>query len=261
MFARLGFSVAAHVEPDVLLVDEVLSVGDYLFQRKCMERMHAVIRNGATVVFVSHNLREVANLCQRSLLLEHGHVETIGPTSEVIQAYYKSTESQRSGGVNGEDKQVMITRVSVYDDTGPQVEFESGSKLHVTVQARAMAIHDDMSVVIQIVDENQYPVFDTCTQRLGAGAIRLESDQMLICTFELNLNLASGTFHVNAFLYRYLTEQNYDRWISAATFFVSGAPEVRGIVTLRPKLAECRVDNTAEFEIVNQTFARGISYD
>jgi len=261
MFARLGFSVAAHVDPDVLLVDEVLSVGDYLFQRKCMERMHAVIRNGATVVFVSHNLREVANLCQRSLLLEHGHVETIGPTSEVIQAYYKSTESQRSGGVNGEDKQVMITRVSVYDDTGPQVEFESGSKLHVTVQARAMAIHDDMSVVIQIVDENQYPVFDTCTQRLGAGAIRLESDQMLICTFELNLNLASGTFHVNAFLYRYLTEQNYDRWISAATFFVSGAPEVRGIVTLRPKLAECRVDNTAEFEIVNQTFASGISYD
>src|SRR6266545_2343792 len=80
MYARLGFSVAAHVDPDVLLVDEVLSVGDYLFQRKCIERMNMVIAGGATVIFVSHNLREVAALCQRSLLLEHGTVQTIGPT-------------------------------------------------------------------------------------------------------------------------------------------------------------------------------------
>src|SRR5262245_49533902 len=72
MFARLGFSVAAHVDPDVLLVDEVLSVGDYLFQRKCVERMNEVIAGGATVIFVSHNLQAVANLCPRSLLLERG---------------------------------------------------------------------------------------------------------------------------------------------------------------------------------------------
>lgn len=89
MYARLGFSVAAHVDPDVLLVDEVLSVGDYLFQRKCIERMNSVITSGATVIFVSHNLREVAKLCQRSLLLERGQVQMIGATSEVIRAYYK----------------------------------------------------------------------------------------------------------------------------------------------------------------------------
>src|SRR5215475_5329328 len=88
MYARLGFSVAAHVDPDVLLVDEVLSVGDYLFQRKCMERMQTVIGSGATVIFVSHNLREVANLCQRSLLLERGQVRAIGPTADVIREYY-----------------------------------------------------------------------------------------------------------------------------------------------------------------------------
>ena len=96
MFARLGFSVAAHVDPDVLLVDEVLSVGDYLFQRKCLERMHSIIRSGATVVFVSHNLREVAQLCQRSLLLEQGQVEAIGPTEEIIAAYYKRAQRPRS---------------------------------------------------------------------------------------------------------------------------------------------------------------------
>ena len=104
MFARLGFSVAAHVDPDVLLVDEVLSVGDYLFQRKCLERMHAVIRSGATVVFVSHNLREVANLCQRSLLLERGQVQLVGPTEEVIRDYYKRGQQQRLSPANSVDR-------------------------------------------------------------------------------------------------------------------------------------------------------------
>src|SRR5216117_507568 len=87
MFARLGFAVAAHVEPDILIVDEVLSVGDYLFQQKCFERMNEVMSGGATVVFVSHNLRAVSLLCERSLLLERGRVVTMGPSHEVIKAY------------------------------------------------------------------------------------------------------------------------------------------------------------------------------
>src|SRR5713226_6449515 len=106
MFARLGFSVAAHVDPDILLVDEVLSVGDYLFQRKCVERMHSVIASGATVVFVSHNLREVANLCKRSLLLERGAVHMIGPTAEVIRTYFSRGQQQRA--VDG-DSGIVIT--------------------------------------------------------------------------------------------------------------------------------------------------------
>src|SRR6266852_1854893 len=69
MFTRLGFSVAAHVDPDILIVDEVLSVGDFVFQRKCVERMNAVLASGTTVVFVSHNLRAIAELCPRSILL------------------------------------------------------------------------------------------------------------------------------------------------------------------------------------------------
>jgi ABC-type polysaccharide/polyol phosphate transport system ATPase subunit len=242
MFSRLGFSVAAHVDPDVLLVDEVLSVGDYLFQRKCIERMHSVVRAGATVVFVSHNLREVANLCQRGLLLERGHVQLVGPTDAVITAYYERGQKDRANGVNDTEGGVRITRVTVHDRIGPCVEFESGSKLYVTVEARARSRHDDMSVVIAIVDNHQYLVFDTCTERLGADAITLEPDQTLKCTFELDLSLAEGTFHVHAYLHRYVTDRPYDSWLSAATFFVAGAPEARGIVTLNPKLVACEVD-------------------
>src|SRR3954468_6099672 len=87
MFARLGFSVAAHLEPDILIVDEVLSVGDYLFQQKCVDRMNSVLRSGATVIFVSHNLHAVSALCRRTLLLEKGQVVTCGQTDEVIQEF------------------------------------------------------------------------------------------------------------------------------------------------------------------------------
>src|SRR6267378_3760252 len=102
MFARLGFSVAAHVEPDVLIVDEVLSVGDYVFQQKCVERMNTVLARGATIVFVSHNLRAVADLCTRSLLLDHGQVMAIGPTEQIVKRYLTGTAGPRRGAAQQE---------------------------------------------------------------------------------------------------------------------------------------------------------------
>jgi lipopolysaccharide transport system ATP-binding protein len=240
MYARLGFSVAAHVDPDLLLVDEVLSVGDYLFQRKCVEHMNSVIASGATVIFVSHNLREVAKLCERSMLLERGRVQMIGPTEEIIKTYYSRGQQKRA---LNPDNGIMITKVTIHDSTGPRVEFNSGDKCWVTVEARAWTRHDDISVVVSIVDDHQYPLFDTCSHRLGASAITLDCDQTLKCTFELNLALAAGTFHVNAFLHRYVTNRAYNRWLCAATFYVTGAPEVRGAVTLRPQLLECQINS------------------
>jgi ABC-type polysaccharide/polyol phosphate transport system ATPase subunit len=239
MYARLGFSVAAHVDPEVLIVDEVLSVGDYLFQLKCAERMNSVIASGATVVFVSHNLHAVANLCRRSLLLEGGKVQTIGPTADVITAYFSRGQLQREANA---EAGVLITRVQTCDETGPCGQFNSGGKLWVTVEARARIRHDDLRVVIEVVDDRQYPLFDTCTHRLGAGAIVLEGDQTLTCTFELDLNLAHGAFHLNVFLRRCARNHVYDRWLSAATFFVTSAPEAHGVVNLHPKLSACRVD-------------------
>ena len=78
MYARLGFSIAAHVDPEVLIVDEVLSVGDFAFQQRCMDRMRSAIEAGTTLLFVSHNLKSVTEICQRALLLEHGKMTAIG---------------------------------------------------------------------------------------------------------------------------------------------------------------------------------------
>ena len=93
MQLRLAFSVAAHLEPEVLIVDEVLSVGDLAFQEKCLGRMETVASEGRTVLFVSHNLTAVQSLCPRSMLLAEGRSLMQGPTSEVIDEYVKSSRA------------------------------------------------------------------------------------------------------------------------------------------------------------------------
>ena len=99
MYVRLAFAVAAHLEPDILLIDEVLSVGDAAFQRKCLGRMHDAARSGRTVIFVSHDLGAVSNLTTRAVLLAGGSVVADGPTPEVIKGYLSAGRGRGQGPV------------------------------------------------------------------------------------------------------------------------------------------------------------------
>ncbi|MHB1456437.1 MAG: ABC transporter ATP-binding protein, partial [Armatimonadota bacterium] len=95
MYARLGFAIAAHVEPEVMIVDEVLSVGDMAFQRKCLKRMETIrLSEGTTVLFVSHNLVAVQKLCKRAVWLEHGVLKADGPSVSVIAGYLGTSVDQ-----------------------------------------------------------------------------------------------------------------------------------------------------------------------
>lgn len=87
MYARLGFAVATEIDPDILLVDEILAVGDGAFQQKCLERMNNFRRQGKTIIFVSHDLSSVKSLCSRALLLDHGQLLANGPTESVVAQY------------------------------------------------------------------------------------------------------------------------------------------------------------------------------
>ncbi len=92
MYVRLAFAVAAHLEPEILIVDEVLAVGDHAFQKKCLGKMqHVASTDGRTVLFVSHNMGALAQLCQRGVLLEQGRVTKVGPVRDVIQTYLRSS--------------------------------------------------------------------------------------------------------------------------------------------------------------------------
>ncbi|HEX2360453.1 MAG TPA: ABC transporter ATP-binding protein, partial [Jiangellaceae bacterium] len=98
MYLRLAFSVAAHIEPDILVIDEVLAVGDAEFQAKCVGRMHSAEREGRTVVFVSHNLDAVVQLCNEAIWLERGAVTAEGKTESVVDAYVAAAMSKDHDG-------------------------------------------------------------------------------------------------------------------------------------------------------------------
>src|ERR1700688_101609 len=90
MYVRLAFAVAAHLEPEILLVDEVLAVGDASFQRKCLDKMSEVASDGRTVILVSHNVTALSSLCTSAVMLERGHLVASGGTDDVIRTYLAS---------------------------------------------------------------------------------------------------------------------------------------------------------------------------
>jgi ABC-type polysaccharide/polyol phosphate transport system ATPase subunit len=94
MYMRLGFSIAVNVSPDILLIDEVLAVGDFAFRKKCLKKIGEIKRQGVTILFVSHDLRSVDNFCDRVLWMEHGSVKASGPANEVVDRYVTYTRSQ-----------------------------------------------------------------------------------------------------------------------------------------------------------------------
>ena len=129
MYARLGFSVMINVDPDVLLIDEVLAVGDEQFQRKCMEKIHELRSGGRTVMIVSHGLGLLRNMCDRAAWIDHGVVAKIGPVNDVVDAYLEATgqamqsEGQSKAADPGRSGtgEFKIERIEILDKTGGPV--------------------------------------------------------------------------------------------------------------------------------------------
>jgi lipopolysaccharide transport system ATP-binding protein len=235
MYARLGFSVAAHVEPDILVVDEVLSVGDVAFQGKSLERMRSIISGGTTVVFVSHNLHAVTSLCQRTMLMKQGRVAAIGRSADVIRAYLQGETEQ---GEVPASLDVYVSRVGMRHQGGESLRFESGQRAFVDVEVRARRPGRRLALAIECLDEQQYSIFATSTQRLGQAPIDLEAGEDLTATFQLDLNLGPGTYMLAVYLQHHDTSGTYHFRKPAATFFVTSAKDVStGAARLDPMVA------------------------
>jgi lipopolysaccharide transport system ATP-binding protein len=235
MYARLGFSVAAHVDPEVLVVDEVLSVGDFVFQQRCMDRIRSVIKSGTTVLFVSHNLKAVTEICPRAMLLDHGKVLMIDDTDAVARKYLSLGAMPDTAD---EEKPVYISKVRVRDRDGEQSTFESGEKAWVDIEVTAREAIDKLAVVIWFKDESEYIIFHTSTERLGFAPFCLQPGGTYRCTFELTLNIAHGTFHLVTEIHRYDIQKGYDRQDPASTIFIGSTTAVGGAVNCFPRLVE-----------------------
>lgn len=233
MYARLGFSVAAHMEPDILVIDEVLSVGDYAFQAKGVEKMRSIANNGATIIFVSHNLRAMADLCPRSLLLRRGQLIGDGPTSQIVRDYMEQNKAQRTS--LSDDKKCVIEKVTIYGDDDARMDFEAGEKAIVEVSIKAIKRAEKVACIFIIKDENDYQVFNTSSQRLGVPSVNLEEGEQCVCRFHVDLHLAAGSFNVCVYLYRYDIEYMYDEVAPATTLLIHSATDVRGAAHLYPR--------------------------
>lgn len=166
MFLRLAFAVAAHLEPEILLVDEVLAVGDASFQRKCLGKMESVGRQGRTVVFISHNMPAVTRLCPRTILLEDGAVIADGETREVISTYLNADRVE-SGGIEwtspeaapGDDV-ARLKRLRVLDSEGnSRTLFSTREPIHVEVEYWLLRSQERVLPMIQVVNESGISVF------------------------------------------------------------------------------------------------------
>lgn len=157
MYLRLGFAVAAHLEPDVLIVDEVLAVGDAAFQKKCLGKMGSVARDGRTVIFVSHNLTAIAALCNSGLVLDAGRMIERGSPEDCIKRYSASGGGSeatwtRPGG-DPHDRALMVTRVSS-SLRGEQPSLE----LVLEVDLESQRTHAPAYLAVDILDSLTTPI-------------------------------------------------------------------------------------------------------
>lgn len=142
MYVRLAFAVAAHLEPEILVVDEVLAVGDAEFQKKCLGKMKDVAGGGRTVLFVSHNMAAVKALCMKVIMLEQGCVQHCGAVDEIVECYLRSGEAGVHDGVISDDLprqystgEARLRRIQLLDAAGNQAQSAlTGESLHIHVE-------------------------------------------------------------------------------------------------------------------------------
>lgn len=168
MYVRLAFSVAAHMEPDILIIDEVLAVGDAEFQKKCLGKMEDITKKeGRTILFVSHNMSAIQQLCPKSILLEKGRAVKVGLTEEIVSYYISNKVSRSEIVLSPKNEEVGLTRVWLEDDDGNKISsVEMGSdvflnteylvKKHVPMMDIGALIFKDGIVILESygVDKN-----------------------------------------------------------------------------------------------------------
>lgn len=141
MLMRLAFAVSAHLQPEILLIDEVLAVGDVAFQRKCLGKMGDVARQGRTVLFVSHNMSAILELCQRSLLVEKGRLAFDGPAPQCVEAYYNhNSEAEFEELESSSNKPLQVNSITINDDNSNSAIVKTGSDFDVNLRLSAKNI-------------------------------------------------------------------------------------------------------------------------
>jgi lipopolysaccharide transport system ATP-binding protein len=151
MYVRLAFAVAAHLEPEILIVDEVLAVGDAAFQKKCLGKMGSFAQSGRTVLFVSHNVEAIRTLCQRGIWLKDGGLHKDGKAEEILEDYFNSTSNDLSFSCTNPDYGLIIQKVVLKNDRGEESgKFRPGEDLIVEISYNAEKLVEQPYIVLGV---------------------------------------------------------------------------------------------------------------
>jgi lipopolysaccharide transport system ATP-binding protein len=232
MYVRLGFSVAAHLDPDIFVIDEVLAVGDAPFQGRCLELVRNLSREGTTVLLVSHNLGTVTSVCRNGLLLEDGRLVAQGPVDDVVSAYAHSLEAA-AGRTLGERRdrsgegRVRVTSAQVHGRGRPGSALATGEPATFAFEVSAsvpglqcsFTVYDEGGTVVTYFDSAESSPLDAAFHSetpSRPGVVACQLDELL---------LLPGRYRVNVALY--LDGELQDH-VEAAAFFSVGPGTLRG---------------------------------
>jgi lipopolysaccharide transport system ATP-binding protein len=203
MYVRLAFSVAAHLEPEILIVDEVLAVGDAEFQKRCLARMSEVARDGRTVLFVSHNMQAARRLCDRAILLDKGRLVADGEAESIAREYLASVDASASGrrwedpAERPGDEACRVVEVAVSDESGePATNFFSSKPIYLAMELDVPVVNPALNVSFDLATPDGVIVFNTSFRDGPHPPELVEGRNVLRCAIPPGL-LNSGRYLVN----------------------------------------------------------------
>ena len=240
MYVRLGFAVAVHVDPAILLVDEVLAVGDIAFQAKCLERVERFQREGRTIVFVTHVPDLVVRVCDRVVLLDHGRIASAGDPREVVRDFRRLMSRTDVAYASDEGtKEIEIVSAEIFGATGTGIEvFHPGDEVTIQVDLKANGQVEDPVVSFAIRDEQNQFVFGTNTDWRGKRWPRFEGKQRIQFVLK-SLPMVDGRYHVTLAVHSRDARRVFHVQENRYSFDVVKGQENPGAVFIP---VECRVE-------------------
>jgi lipopolysaccharide transport system ATP-binding protein len=221
MYVRLAFAVAAHLEPEILIVDEVLAVGDAAFQRKCLGKMGSFADSGRTVIFVSHNMEAVRSLCQRAIWLKEGRVHQDGKVDEIIETYFNSVAGDVSVPVANPDYGLTVQKVALKTSLGAESgQFRPGDDMVVEVTYDAHRRIEKPIVAFGVIGANG-SCFTSNMLLDGHRPDFLEGRGQITCTFK-SIPLLPQTYTVKMIVRAANVEDIIVKYQEVACFNVVG---------------------------------------
>jgi len=229
MYVRLGFAVVANINPDILLIDEILAVGDINFQKKCFDNMSNIKKSNKTVVFISHNLSAIKDLCDRIIWIDQGKIKKEGNNYDVINAYtaFMSSKLQYTGDISyigGRTRwgtgQVKITKVVLLNLNGKeQDKFAIGDKINIRLEYLANEKIDNPTFEISIFNIDETLLFCSHYNISRAGQYSIIGRGILECDLD-TIAMVPGNYYVTVDIMVEIGDLSYDRIGRAAVFSI-----------------------------------------